>query len=138
MLLAGQVGTTSALLLIGVFSMALPAGTVRAFVILSLTVTFLIFQQGAISPVTWLTLSEIFPLRLRGFGFGIAGLALWLVNFAVGLLFPIMVSAWSISTTFFIFAVLGIGAITFVKRYLPETRGRSLETLETELHARFS
>jgi sugar transport protein len=91
MLIAGQMGTTSALLLIGVFSLLLPEGTGRAFVILGLTVTFLAFQQGAISPVTCLMLSEIFPLNLRGFGFGLCAL------FAVGLLFPILVEAIHIS-----------------------------------------
>ena len=61
MLITGQIGTTSALLLFGVFSLVLPEGTVRGYVILLMTVTFLAFQQGAISPVTWLMLSEIFP-----------------------------------------------------------------------------
>jgi major inositol transporter-like SP family MFS transporter len=116
----------------------LPTGTGRAFVVLALTVTFLAFQQGAISPVTWLMLSEIFPLKLRGFGMGIAGLVLWLTNFAIGLTFPILVDALHISNTFFIFVVLGIGAITFVAKAVPETRGRSLERLETELHTRYT
>jgi len=138
MLLIGQLGTTSALLLIGVFSLVLPEGEPRAYVILSLTVTFLAFQQGSISPVTWLMLSEIFPLKLRGFGFGLAGLTLWLTNFLVGLTFPIMVAALSISTTFFVFVGLGVLAIAFVAKFVPETRGRSLEVLEQELHARFS
>ncbi|MPY78871.1 MAG: sugar porter family MFS transporter [Actinophytocola sp.] len=138
MLLVGQLGTTTALLLIGVFSIVLPAGEPRAYVVLSLTVTFLAFQQGSISPVTWLMLSEIFPLKLRGFGFGLAGLTLWLTNFAVGMTFPIMVDALSISTTFFVFVGLGVLAISFVAKFVPETRGRSLEVLEQELHARFS
>lgn len=138
MLIAGQIGTTSALLLIGLFSLLLPEGTGRAFVVLTLTVTFLAFQQGSISPVTWLMLSEIFPLKLRGFGFGLCALVLWLTNFAVGLLFPLLVEAIHISGTFFLFAALGVGAITFVARFVPETRGRSLETLEKELRTRYT
>jgi len=138
MLAIGLAGTTSALLLIGVFSLLLPEGVGRAFVVLALTVTFLSFQQGAVSPVTWLMLSEIFPLRLRGFGFGLCALVLWLANFAVGLLFPVLVDAIHISSTFFIFVVLGVGAITFVTKCVPETRGRSLESLEQELQARYS
>ncbi|WP_275295436.1 sugar porter family MFS transporter [Amycolatopsis sp. La24] len=137
MLIAGLIGTTTALLLIGVFSLLLPAGETRAFVILALTVTFLAFQQGAISPVTWLMLSEIFPLKLRGLGMGIASLVLWLTNFAIGLTFPILVDALHIATTFFLFVVLGLGAITFVAKAVPETRGLSLEVLEHELHQRF-
>ncbi|WP_052866533.1 sugar porter family MFS transporter [Streptomyces niger] len=138
MLLAGQLGTTAALLLIGVFSMALPAGDGRAFAVLAMTVTFLGFQQGAISPVTWLMLAELFPMRMRGFGMGIAAVVLWLTNFAIGLVFPSMVAGLGVSGTFFVFVVLGVLAIAFVKRYVPETKGRSLETLETELRARYS
>lgn len=130
MLLTGQIGTTSALLLIGVFSLILPAGAVRGLVVLALTVTFLAFQQGAISPVTWLMLAEIFPLRIRGFALGIAGFVLWMVNFAIGLAFPPLLTSVGISTTFFIFVGLALLAMLFVKRYLPETRGKSLEQLE--------
>ena len=110
----------------------------RAYAVLAMTVTFLAFQQGAISPVTWLMLSEIFPLKMRGFGLGIAAFALWITNFLVGLTFPVLVDAVGVSNTFFVFVALGIMAVTFVNRYVPETRGRTLENLETELKARFS
>ncbi|MFD4603525.1 sugar porter family MFS transporter [Streptomyces sp. NPDC058464] len=138
MLMTGQVGTTLALLFIGVFSLVLPAGDGRAYAVLAMTVTFLAFQQGAISPVTWLMLSEIFPMRMRGFGMGVAAVVLWLTNFVIGLVFPSLVSAIGISNTFFLFVVAGILSLTFVKLYVPETRGRTLETLEAELRARFS
>ncbi|MEU0070128.1 sugar porter family MFS transporter [Streptomyces sp. NPDC006332] len=138
MLMIGQIGTTSALLLIGVFSLVLPSGDGRAYAVLAMTVTFLAFQQGAISPVTWLMLSEIFPMRMRGFGMGVAAVVLWLTNFAIGLVFPSLVSGIGISNTFFLFVLAGVAALTFVNRCVPETRGRSLETLEAELRARFS
>jgi major inositol transporter-like SP family MFS transporter len=83
-------------------------------------------------------LAEIFPLKLRGFGLGLAGLTLWLTNFVVGLTFPMFVAALNISNTFFVFVVLGVLAILFVKKFIPETRGRSLEVLEAELHAKYS
>ncbi|MFD5258978.1 sugar porter family MFS transporter [Streptomyces bobili] len=138
MLMVGQIGTTSALLMIGIFSLALPSGDGRAYAVLAMTVTFLAFQQGAISPVTWLMLSEIFPMRMRAFGMGVAAVVLWLTNFAIGLVFPSLVSGIGISATFFLFVVAGVLSITFVKLYVPETRGRTLENLETELQARYS
>ncbi|MGP4088236.1 sugar porter family MFS transporter [Streptomyces sp. KR55] len=138
MLMAGQIGTTSALLLIGVFSLTLPEGTGRAYAVLAMTITFLAFQQGAISPVTWLMLSEIFPMRMRGFGMGVAAVVLWLTNFVIGLVFPSLVSGIGISNTFFLFVVAGLFSLTFVKLYVPETKGRTLENLEAELRARFS
>jgi MFS transporter, SP family, major inositol transporter len=138
MLMTGQAGTTAALLLIGVFSLVLPSGDGRAYAVLAMTVTFLAFQQGAISPVTWLMLSEIFPMRMRGFGMGVAAVVLWLTNFVIGLVFPSLVSGIGISNTFFLFVVAGVFSIVFVKRCVPETKGRTLETLEAELRARFS
>lgn len=138
MLMTGQIGTTAALLFIGVFSLALPSGDGRAYAVLAMTVTFLAFQQGAISPVTWLMLSEIFPMRMRGFGMGVAAVVLWLTNFAIGLVFPSLVDGIGISNTFFLFVVAGFFSLTFVKLYVPETKGRTLETLEAELRARFA
>ncbi|MGO4228817.1 sugar porter family MFS transporter [Arthrobacter sp. YAF34] len=130
MLITGQLGTTTALLLIGVFSLILPEGTARGFVILALTVTFLAFQQGAISPVTWLMLSEVFPLKIRGLGMGASAFVLWIVNFLVGFGFPQLLAAIGLSNTFFVFAVLGVGAIAFAAKYIPETKDKSLEDLE--------
>jgi len=88
-----------------------------------MTVTFLAFQQGAISPVTWLMLSEIFPLKLRGLGMGVTVFCLWITNFLVGFFFPILLNAVGLSTTFFIFTVLGVGAITFAKKACLKQKG---------------
>jgi major inositol transporter-like SP family MFS transporter len=81
-------------------------------------------------------LAEVSPTERRGRL--VTQNELWLTNFAIGLTFPILVDALHISTTFFIFVALGVLAITFVAKYVPETRGRSLEVLETELHSRYS
>lgn len=130
MLAIGFGGTTLALLLIAIFSRALAGSDVLPFIVLALTVTFLAFQQGAISPVTWLMLSEIFPLQLRGLGMGMTVFFLWIINFTIGLVFPMLLSGIGLSATFYIFAGLGILAISFVLKFLPETKGLSLEKLE--------
>jgi major inositol transporter-like SP family MFS transporter len=131
MLMTGLTGTTASLTLIGIFSIVFHGSSVLPYAVLAMTVTFLAFQQGAISPVTWLMLSEIFPLKLRGLGMGVTVFCLWITNFLVGFFFPILLNAVGLSTTFFIFAVLGVGAITFAKKCLPETKGKSLEQLES-------
>jgi MFS transporter, SP family, major inositol transporter len=130
MLITGLIGTTTALLLIGVFSKLLEGSSSLPYIVLSLTVLFLAFMQGAIAPVTWLMLAEIFPLRLRGFGMGISVFCLWITNFIIGLAFPVLLATIGLSTTFFAFAAMGIVAIAFVRKYLPETKDRSLEELE--------
>jgi len=132
MLITGQIGTTLSLLLIGIFSLTMEGTEALPYIILSLTVTFLAFQQGAISPVTWLMLSEIFPQRLRGLGMGATVFCLWITNFLIGFSFPSLLASIGLSTTFFVFVVLGVFAITFVAKFLPETKDRSLEELEED------
>ncbi|KKI91808.1 major facilitator transporter [Bacillus sp. SA1-12] len=130
MLITGLAGTTTSLLLIAIFSSMLEGSVVLPYIVLSLTVTFLAFQQAAISPVTWLMLSEMFPLQIRGFGMGVTVLCLWIANFFVGFLFPVFLENLGLSGAFYIFVGLGVLAITFVTKFLPETKGFTLEQLE--------
>ncbi|MGI4858388.1 MAG: sugar porter family MFS transporter [Janthinobacterium lividum] len=136
LLLVGLAGSTCALLLIGVLSLTLPPSTLRAFSILAAMGLFLAFVQGSIAPVVWVMLSEIFPLSIRGFAMGVATCALWIENFVIGLSFPVVVKWVGISSTFFIFFVLGVGAFLFVLRFVPETRGRTLEEIEAQFRGK--
>ncbi|MCA1188115.1 MULTISPECIES: sugar porter family MFS transporter [unclassified Saccharopolyspora] len=133
LLITGQAGVTSCLVLLGL-AFLLPAGGNRAgYAILAIMVVYMAFQQSSVSTVTWLMITELFPLRIRGFAMGVAVLVLWLTNFAVALVFPPMVAAIGGSATFWVFAALNVGALVFSVRLVPETRGRSLEELETDL-----
>ena len=71
-------------------------------------------------------------MAIRGLGMGVTVFCLWITNFLVGLLFPVLMAGIGLSTTFFVFVGLGILAILFVKKYLPETKGRTLEQLEED------
>jgi sugar porter (SP) family MFS transporter len=132
MLVFGFTGTTVFHLLIGLSSLLVPEGIGRAVLVLVFVICFVGVMQGTIGPLVWLMLSEIFPLKLRGVGMGVTVLVLWLTNFAVSLLFPIVVAATGISTTFFIFALLNVVALVFCITRVPETNGRSLEQLEED------
>ena len=91
MLLTGQIGVIISLLLIAACSYV-QGSAALPYLVIGLTVAFLGFMQGAIAPVTWLMLSEIFPLRLRGLGMGFSVLCLWLINFMISLFFPLLLS----------------------------------------------
>jgi hypothetical protein len=103
-LLFGFIGTTSAHLMVGVSSLLLPEGFLRATVILFFIVIFVAFMQGTIGPIVWLMLAEMFPLKVRGLGLGIAVFCLWITNFLISLAFPSFVASVGISGTFFVFA----------------------------------
>lgn len=130
MLLVGQVGAVIALFSIGLFSNIFAGTDILPYFVITFTVIFLAFMQGAIAPVTWLMLAEIFPSRIRGLGMGVSVFFLWMVNFIIGLTFPTLLSAIGLSITFYMFAALNVFAIIFVIRYLPETKDVSLEDLE--------
>ncbi|MFH5821087.1 sugar porter family MFS transporter [Georgenia sp. AZ-5] len=147
MLLVGQAGILLSLLALSlVFATgvepALRAGEVPAaaasYTVLAFMLVFLLFQQAALSPVTWVMLSEIFPLRLRGLGMGIAVFLHWCVNAAISFAFPVLVDSFGGAAAFLVFAVINIGAIVFAWRLVPETSGRSLEQLEEDFRRRYA
>jgi major inositol transporter-like SP family MFS transporter len=138
MLVIGLIGTTSSLLLLGVVSLLFQPSPSLAYLVLGAMSLFLCFQQGFVSPVTWLLLSEIFPLKVRGLGMGAATLVLWGANFVVAFSFPQLVARFGVSSTFFGFVAVGILAVTFSSRYVPETGGRSLEAIEELLQRRYT
>ena len=132
MMLAGFCGTTSALFLISMAAMLFESLSVFPFIILGLLVIFLMFMQSCIGSLLWLLLSEIIPLRVRGIGLGACILVYWLTNFTIGLLFPVLLSSFGLQITFMIFVALGICSIIFTLRFIPETRGKSLEVIEEQ------
>jgi MFS transporter, SP family, major inositol transporter len=114
------------------------ASTTRSFLILAAMMVFVAVEPCFISTVTWLLLSELFPLKLRGFAMGIAVFVLWMVNFAVSQLFPTVNRTAGPTGTFLIFVGLGLLALGFVARYVPETKGHTLEDLEAAFGERFA
>ncbi|CAG9296324.1 sugar porter family MFS transporter [Celerinatantimonas diazotrophica] len=142
MTLIGQIGCTCCLFFIGFVSFVMPEfvngqpDVLRSYMVLLGMLMFLSFQQGALSPVTWLLLSEIFPTRMRGIMMGAAVFAMWIVNFLISFLFPIMLASVGLSNSFFIFGLVGILGAIFVIRCVPETRSRSLEQIEHYLRGR--
>ena len=108
----------------------LPQSDVVSYTILAAMMLFVAFVQCFIGTCVWLLLSEIFPMAIRGFAMGIAVFALWTVNAAISFLFPILVVALGSTGTFVVFAVVNLASLVFVSRFVPETKGQSLEELE--------
>jgi len=140
----GQFGCTACLVFIGAVTLFMPE-TVngqpdmwRSYMVLFGMLLFLSFQQGALSPVTWLLLSEIFPTRLRGIFMGGAVFAMWIANFLISLMFPLLLAGVGLAGAFFIFALAGVAGAIFVIKCVPETRNRSLEQIEHYLHETLS
>lgn len=134
MFLSGYALTTACHVLIGVSSIAFPVGNpMRPYVILVLVVLFVGSMQTFLNVATWVILSEIFPLHMRGLGIGIAVFCMWIANALLGLFFPSIVDGIGITGSFFMLAVFNLIAFIFMFRLLPETRGRTLEEIEEDV-----
>ncbi|GAA4682064.1 hypothetical protein GCM10025780_29300 [Frondihabitans cladoniiphilus] len=130
-LLLGFSLTTTMHFLVAVASMLLPAGNpARPFVILALVVLFVGSIQTFLNIAIWVMLAEIFPLFIRGLAIGISVFFGWIVNALLGLFFPSLIAALGISGTFFLFGGIGVLALVFIATMVPETRGRTLESIE--------
>ncbi|MFB3902171.1 MAG: sugar porter family MFS transporter [Acidobacteriota bacterium] len=87
----------------------------------------------SLGPVMWALLSEIFPNRIRGLAISIVGFWNSIVSFSVATVFPVELERLGSSMTYFIYALFGFLTILFVLRFVPETKGKSLEQLEKML-----
>ncbi len=129
LLLTGFIGVAAGHAVLAA-SFLLPESSFRSYLILAAMLLVVFFVQTFIGTLVWLLLSEIFPMTIRGFAMGIAVFVLWTVNAAISFAFPPLVDALGATLTFGLFAIINTGSIFFVKKYAPETRGRSLEELE--------
>jgi sugar porter (SP) family MFS transporter len=80
---------------------------------------------------TWVVMSEISPTRIRGRAMSVATIFLWCGTTVVTLTFLSLVKALTAPGTFLLYAVICVGAFLFVWRILPETKGRSLEEIDS-------
>ena len=87
----------------------------------------------SLGPVMWVLFSELFPNRVRGLAISFVGLINSAVSFLVQLIFPWELQNFGNSVTFLIYGLFAIVGLIFVMRLLPETKGKSLEELESEL-----
>ncbi len=99
------------------------------FAILGFVASFAV----SIGPIMWVLFSELFPNRVRGVAISFVGLVNSTVAFLVTFIFPWQLENIGNAGTFLIYGLFAVVGLVFVMRILPETKGRSLEELETIL-----
>ena len=88
-------------------------------------------------PVTWVLLAEIFPNKIRGKALAVAVAAQWISNYLVSLTFPIMndnsylTGLFNHGFAYWVYGVMSILALLFILKYVPETKGKTLEEMES-------
>ena len=81
-------------------------------------------------PIVWVIISEIFPTRIRGLAVSLGSFSLMTTGFVITLTNPILIKTVMPSGTFFIYAALTLPAIWFIWKFVPETKGKTLEEIE--------
>ena len=132
LMIAGATGMGLSLMAMG---LAAQFQTVSLWMLL-LILSYMACFALSVGPVTWVLLSEIFPTRIRGRALSVATFCLWWANFIVSQTFPMLdENPWLISRfnhgfPFYIYAGFCLILVLVVWKFIPETKGRTLEEIE--------
>ena len=142
LLLGGLVGMVVSLTVLGLSTLLLsepssPTDPVAIITLLCLA-GFIISFAATWGPTVWVVLPEVLPLRIRGTAMGVAIFLHWIANFVVSQTFPSLLAALGPGIPFLGYAVIGVLAFIFVSAFVTETKGRSLEEIESALQKRTS
>jgi len=130
LMLIGSVGLICALLLV---AFTFYSGHFNGFAIpvyMMVFIAFFAFSQGA---VIWVFISEIFPNQVRAQGQTLGSSTHWVMAAIIAFSFPYFAETLGGATTFFFFASMMVLQLIFVWRWMPETKGKSLEQIETSI-----
>ena len=94
-------------------------------------VTYIICFAFSLGPIGWIIVSEVFPLKIRGVAMSICTLSNFAFNFFVVASFPVMLHRLGGGITFWLFSLVSLLCIIFVYYFIPETKGISLEKIES-------
>ncbi|HHT0594227.1 TPA: sugar porter family MFS transporter [Legionella anisa] len=128
LLLFGFAGTSISLTAIGIFSY-LHVDWLAYLSLLFLTLYIFSFAIS-LGPIPYIAMAEIFPLYARGAGMGLSSISNWGFNGIVVFTFPLLFYSVGIEYTFLIYAVICFIGFIYTYRYMPETKGLSLEHIE--------
>jgi sugar porter (SP) family MFS transporter len=124
LMLLGAAGLTILYLFIS-YLLGIKSTTVSWFLLSAIGIYAL-----TLAPVTWVLISEIFPNKVRGTATSIAVLSLWAAYFLLTFTFPVLYSNLQ-EKTFYVYAIICFIGFVFVYKKVIETKGKTLEELET-------
>ncbi len=133
LLMVGLVGMVISLVIIGgAFLIPGLSGAISWVTLIGLMLYVASFAVS-FGPLLWVMLPEIFPVKARGAGTGLSSLSNWGANFVVAQAFLPLVALIGTTAVFWILAGICVLAGIFIYFVVPETRGRSLEEIESDL-----
>lgn len=105
---------------------------ISGVVVLILVLMGIACYAMTLAPVTWVVISEIFPMYIRGMAMAVATFSLWTACFILTYTFPLLNASLGAYGTFWLYGLVCTLGYLFIKWQLPETKGKSLEEIEEE------
>lgn len=124
--------TCSIAIIYGVIGASFYVGQTGMPVVVLVLLNVLLYSLS-LAPLLWVVLSEIYPNRIRGAAMSIGALSHWLANFLLTFSFPLIKAEIGWANNFWLYGAITAIGFGVLYRYLPETKGKSLEELETIL-----
>ncbi|NSL86099.1 sugar porter family MFS transporter [Chitinophaga sp. Mgbs1] len=93
---------------------------------------FLLFFAFSLGPLKFVIATEIFPTSVRSLALSVCILVMWISDWLLNLLFPILREGIGVAATFFIFAGCCLFSFFYARKHLFETKGKSLEDITIE------
>ncbi len=126
------IGSTGMMLMLAGLSALYFTNQTSGVLVLVFILGYIAFFAASLGPALWVVAAELFPNRLRSKGMSIAIVSLWIACTIVSIAFPVMLEKLSGGITFLIFALICLANLVYVLKYVPETKGKTLEELEKE------
>lgn len=131
LLMVGSVGMAIGMFAIGGLAFMKVIGISTLFFIIVYTASFMMSW----GPITWVLISEIFPNKIRGKAVAIAVAAQWAANYFISSTYPAMME-FSSGMTYCFYGAMSVLSFIFVWKMVPETKGKTLEEMETLIKKR--
>ena len=128
------IGLSGMLISLFILSGAFAMGESGKWLAVASVVIYIASFAMSLGPICWIMVSEIMPLKIRGFAMSAATVANFAFNFIVVLSFLPMLEIFGKAPTFFVFGLITILSLFFVYLFVPETKGIPLEKIEKNWH----
>jgi SP family xylose:H+ symportor-like MFS transporter len=133
LLYIGSIGMIVGFLLLGITLQQQSVGFLSLLGVLIFIASFAL----SMGPVVWVLLSEMFPNKIRSVAMSVAVAAQWAANYVVSQSFPVVMDSevnnsttWNGSLPYFIFTIFILIIMIVTYKFIPETKGKSLEEIE--------
>ncbi|MFW5486916.1 MAG: sugar porter family MFS transporter [Desulfovibrio sp.] len=130
----GLLGMSASLVVLGgAFFFETQLGGLLKWIAIGSMLAYIACFAISLGPIAWLLISEIYPTTIRGKAMSVATLSNWGFNFVVAMTFLSITETLGKPGAFWLYALVGVAGWVFCRRYVPETRGVTLEAIEHNL-----